>query len=149
MKTIYMDMCCFNRPYDDQTQARIRLETEAKLLLQQLVKEGSCDLVWSAVLDFECDRNPYVEHRLAILQWRMLATRLVLSDQSVIAQSRQLAQHGIGHYDALHVASAVSGGAELFVTTDDRLMKRICKLGVMTAVLPAEALALVENWYED
>jgi len=36
---IYLDMCCFNRPYDDQSQARIRLETEAKMLLQQKVKK--------------------------------------------------------------------------------------------------------------
>jgi len=49
---IYLDMCCFNRPYDDQGPARIRLETEAKVLLQQKVKDAECDLVWSAALDF-------------------------------------------------------------------------------------------------
>jgi hypothetical protein len=32
---IYLDMCCFNRPDDNQTQARVHLETGAKLLLQQ------------------------------------------------------------------------------------------------------------------
>ncbi len=30
---LYLDLCCFNRPYDDQTQTRIRLETEAKILI--------------------------------------------------------------------------------------------------------------------
>ena len=28
---IYLDNCCYNRPFDEQTQLRIRLETEAKL----------------------------------------------------------------------------------------------------------------------
>ena len=28
---IYLDNCCFNRPYDDQSQPRIRFETQAKL----------------------------------------------------------------------------------------------------------------------
>ena len=50
---IYLDLCCFNRPYDDQTQLRIRLETEAKLALQDKVRTGACRLLWSAVLDLE------------------------------------------------------------------------------------------------
>lgn len=28
---IYLDNCCFNRPYDDQTQAKVLFETQAKL----------------------------------------------------------------------------------------------------------------------
>ena len=28
---IYLDNCCFNRPYDDQEQITVRLESEAKL----------------------------------------------------------------------------------------------------------------------
>lgn len=28
---LYLDLCCFNRPYDDQSQTRIRLETEVNL----------------------------------------------------------------------------------------------------------------------
>lgn len=46
---IYMDLCCFNRPYDDQGQTRIRLETEAKLVIQQKIWDGECQLVWSAM----------------------------------------------------------------------------------------------------
>lgn len=40
---LYLDLCCFNRPYDDQTQTRIRLETEAKILIQENVKRSACD----------------------------------------------------------------------------------------------------------
>ncbi len=70
MMRLYLDLCCFNRPYDDQTQPRIRLETEAKILLQEKVKRFECALVWSSTLDFENANNPYEEHRLAIQQWR-------------------------------------------------------------------------------
>lgn len=28
---VYLDNCSFNRPFDDQTQIKISLETEAKL----------------------------------------------------------------------------------------------------------------------
>jgi hypothetical protein len=31
---IYLDVCCLNRPFDDQTQQRIRLEARHQDLLQ-------------------------------------------------------------------------------------------------------------------
>lgn len=37
---IYLDNCCCNRPCDEQTQLGIRLETEAKLRIQQLMQTG-------------------------------------------------------------------------------------------------------------
>ncbi|MFO7884916.1 MAG: hypothetical protein R6U68_08850 [Desulfobacteraceae bacterium] len=38
---IYLDNCCFNRPFDDQTSLRIRLETEAKLDIQAKTRLSS------------------------------------------------------------------------------------------------------------
>lgn len=63
---IYLDNCCFNRPYDDQTQIRISLETQAKLYIQDLVKRKQIDLVTSYVLWFENSQNPYETKRTAI-----------------------------------------------------------------------------------
>jgi len=60
---IYLDNCCFNRPYDDQGQLVVRLEAEAKLFVQDQVRLGAVNLVWSYVLDFENGRNPHPERR--------------------------------------------------------------------------------------
>jgi hypothetical protein len=30
---IYLDVCCINRPFDDQTEERIRMESEAVLAI--------------------------------------------------------------------------------------------------------------------
>ena len=146
---IYLDMCCFNRPYDDQTQARVRLEAEAKLLIQQKVRDGQCALLWSSTLDFECLNNPYEEHRLAIEKWRWMAERIVMATNEVISKARALATQGIGHYDALHIASAMVGAADMFVTTDDRLRKRMRGNPDLPVLLPGDALATMEKWYED
>ncbi len=35
---VYLDNCCYNRPFDDQAQPSVRLETEAKLLIQTLMR---------------------------------------------------------------------------------------------------------------
>ena len=146
---IYLDMCCFNRPYDDQTQSRIHLETEAKLLLQQKVRNKECELVWSSVLDFECNNNPFAERRHAILQWRLLCGPVVMASESIIAEAKTLEAHGIATFDALHVACAVAGQAHVVVTTDDKLIKKMRKIGSLPTLLPGEAIAFVENWYEN
>jgi len=148
---IYLDLCCFNRPHDDRGQVRIRLETEAKLVLQQKVREGACELLWSSILDYENSRNPFDERLLAIRQWRALAVAHVMADAGVIERARAFVAAGMMEYDALHVASAVAGEAGVFVTADDRLLKSLRRMATpdLLAAPPGEALAFLENWYEN
>ncbi len=54
---IYLDNCCFNRPFDDQSFLTIRLETEAKLDIQKKIESGRLSLGWSYILDFENNAN--------------------------------------------------------------------------------------------
>jgi hypothetical protein len=49
---IYLDNCCFNRPFDDQNQIRINLEAQAKLYVQSLIKDDKIELAWSYILDY-------------------------------------------------------------------------------------------------
>ena len=68
---IYMDLCCFNRPFDDQSFLAIQVETEAKLNIQEQIRQGKLDLCWSFVIDYENAANPFADvrnvtvHRLA------------------------------------------------------------------------------------
>ena len=63
---IYLDMCCYNRPYDDQSQLKISMETQAKLHIQTLIKEGKLQLITSYMLRYECGNNPFEMRRNAI-----------------------------------------------------------------------------------
>ena len=67
---IYLDNCTLNRPFDEQTQIRIKLETEAKLFIQDKIKENKIEIVWSYILDAENDVNPFKERREQITKWR-------------------------------------------------------------------------------
>ena len=53
---LYLDNCCFNRPFDDQSQIRIRLEAEAKLKIQEEIRSGTFQLIWSYILDYNEDK---------------------------------------------------------------------------------------------
>lgn len=64
---VYLDNCCFNRPYDTQSQMRISLETQAKLYIQDLIKNKELELVTSYMLRFENEQNPYEMRRQAII----------------------------------------------------------------------------------
>ena len=56
---IYMDICCFNRPFDNQVQLKIRMETEAKLFIQTGIRDKKYSMVWSYMHDYENSENPY------------------------------------------------------------------------------------------
>ena len=49
---IYMDVCCLCRPFDDRTQDRIRIESEAVLTILSRCSEDWI-LVGSEAIDFE------------------------------------------------------------------------------------------------
>ncbi|NHZ72299.1 MAG: PIN domain-containing protein, partial [Aquificales bacterium] len=64
---IYLDVCCLNRPFDDQSQERIRLESEAILLILKRIKAGDWKWVSSPVVMTEIRQTPNIERRQAIL----------------------------------------------------------------------------------
>ena len=96
-----MDNCCYNRPFDDQTQLKIYLETQAKLHVQAKIREGAYDLVWSYILDYENGKNPYEEKRLAIASWKTIAVFSVSEETNdILLFAESLAAKGIKAFDA-------------------------------------------------
>ena len=124
---IYLDNCCFNRPFDDQIQISIRLETTAKLCIQALVRDGGCDLTWSYMLEFENSKNPYEDKRKAIKAWEDLAANYCGPSQAILTKGKAYEKLGISPADALHIACAVESGCEYFITTDVKLLKKKVK----------------------
>lgn len=124
MVKIYLDVCCLNRPFDDQKQARIRIETEAVLEIVNRCEQGEWTLLSSEALELEVAQTPDSEQREAVEQALELAReRLVLSDP-VQQRAAELQSLGFQGYDALHMAFAEASDADAFLSTDDRLLRR-------------------------
>ena len=121
---IYLDNCCFNRPFDDQSQIRIRLETEAKLKIQEEIRSGKFQLVWSYILDYENSQNPYEERRIRIKKWKEYAIIDIEENFELIETARLLSKKGIKKIDSLHIACACFSNCEYFLTTDDNILRR-------------------------
>ena len=121
---VYLDNCCFNRPFDDQKQLRIKLETEAKLDIQERIVQGKLELAWSYILDYENSRNPFRERLEQITRWRAYSKADIEEDEKVIDIATRVNQHGIKKIDSLHIACAITAEADYFLTTDDEILKR-------------------------
>lgn len=79
---IYFDVCCLNRPFDDQTQERIKLESEAVLSILSGCEVGKWALLNSEVIDFEVSLISDFERRLKIMSLLTLASqKIVLNDK--------------------------------------------------------------------
>lgn len=120
---IYLDNCCFNRPFDNQRYLNVSLETQAKLRVQEEIHNGKHDLVWSSIEDYENSHNPFEIRRTSIAKWRNLAVKIQMADEEVVQKAEEIMKKGINNKDALHIASAISAECDAFITVDRKLLR--------------------------
>ena len=121
---VYLDVCCLNRPFDDQRQARIRLESEAVELVLDKVAAGALELCNSDALEYENWLNPDRERRRAIRTLLSSATVYIELVPGVVERAGLLERRGFGSMDAVHVASAELAECEAMLTCDDPLLAK-------------------------
>ncbi len=148
MPTIYLDACCLNRPFDDQSQPRVHLEAEAVLIILARIKTGEWKWLGSTVLDLEIDQiaDPMRKARIKLLTSATHHTLLVQADEE--RRGRELSGLGLPAIDALHIACAESGGADVLLTTDDRLLRQAKRSAAQLRVRVENPLTWVEEWNE-
>ena len=119
-----IDNCSYNRPYDDQSNMQVQLESQSKLYIQNCIKDGKYDLVTSYTLSYEVSRTPFEMRRLAIEDFIEHNAKFYVGTdrESIISEmATEIMMTGIKEKDAYHVASAIYAGCEYFISTDKRL----------------------------
>jgi len=120
-----LDVCTFNRPFDNQNQLKIKLETEAKLFIQHGIVSGSFELVWSYILEYENNQNRFDDRRNAISEWKKIAKIHCIENSKIIEYAENLSQRNIRTKDALHIACSVYTHSDYFITTDKQLFNLV------------------------
>ncbi|NOZ63055.1 MAG: type II toxin-antitoxin system VapC family toxin [Calditrichaeota bacterium] len=122
---IYLDVCCLNRPFDDQTQDRIHLEAEAILSIMKFIEIGQWRLVNSDGIFYEINKIPDPERKAKVQFMLSKAIDYVQINEGILERAKQIQELGVKSFDALHIACAESGPADIFLTTDDQLLKKL------------------------
>lgn len=121
---VYLDNCCYNRPFDDQSNIINRIEADAKLFIQDNIKKGNIDLVWSSVNEFENNANPSNEKRERIAVWKEIATERCCLNETILDKALELEKRGLHSKDALHIACAIFSKADFFISTDRKILNK-------------------------
>jgi len=120
---IYLDACCLNRPFDDQRQARVRLEAEAISLILQKLHQREWEWIGSDVLVYELGQTEDVERKERLLLLAGQSHQVVAMTEKILTQAEKLVTSGFDSYDAIHLASAENAKVDVFLTTDDNMQK--------------------------
>ncbi len=123
---IYLDNCCYNRPYDDQSQVAISLEAQAKLHIQELIRKNEIELVSSWFITYENSKNPHDLRRKAIEEFLQDNVSIFVSSYykpEVEKLINPIMNSGIKHMDACHIACAILTKCNCILTTDKRMLK--------------------------
>ena len=140
---LYLDNCCFNRPFDDQTQLRISLESQAKLEVQRMILDGTHTLVWSYMLEYENLQNPFEIRKDAIIKWKDIAEINAVENENILKRAERLSELGIKAKDAIHIACAIESGCDYFLTTDIGILKK--KIDSIKVRNPIEFISEMEG----
>jgi PIN domain len=137
---VYLDMCAIQRPLDDQSQLRVRLEAAAVLGVLAHCQAGGAGLATSDALTYELGKNPHPvrrSHAESVLAEAKVHQPLT---SAVETRAKVLEAAGMAPLDALHAASAEAIGAEYLCTCDDRMLRRARTLVTppLKAVSPLE-----------
>lgn len=135
---VYLDNCCYNRPFDIQTQTAIKIESDAKLLIQGLMRTGVLEYAWSFMLRMEVSRNPDYQRKKAIQDWANGAAIDIPPSVAIRLRASDLMRYGIKSADAIHLACAEQADCDWFFTVDRGILKKLKRLGEMRVENPVE-----------
>lgn len=133
---IYLDNCCYNRPFDDQTQERIHLESEAIITVLQRGQSGLYEIVGSDVLELEMERMHDIVKKQRVKDLYKVSNMRISYTEEIKERSKIImGQSKIQTFDSLHIAVAEAAKADVMLTTDDKLEKMAEKLDLNVRVM--------------
>lgn len=142
---IYLDACCLSRLTDDPTQLRIREEAESVEHILRLVREQRATWVASTVLEVEIGRNPDKERKKDTMMLLSYANEMIAPSPDGALRAESLVAVGFAPFDALHLACSERAGVDVFLTTDDALVRKTRKHRGSLAIPVMNPL----SWYRE
>lgn len=145
MTKIYFDTCCINRPFDDQTQVRVRLEAEAILGILSHIENGEWEWIGSEVLIDEIEQTPDAQRLSRVKLLSGFVQETIEIGEKEVKRAKELQREGFQVFDALHIACAESAKVNVFLSTDDHLLKQAKRVSKRLHVRVENPLTWIEE----
>ena len=140
---LYLDLCCLNRPFDDQTQPRVRSETQAIIEILDAFERAEHDFYASAALWAESAQTPDADRRHKVEELLKRADVQIPFERETEDRAAAIIRLGFRTFDAYHIASAEVGGCDRLVTCDDRFLKAAKRNAAKITVAVVNPISLV------
>lgn len=123
MLKLYLDNCCYNRPFDDLKQEKICLEATAVEDILKLAIDKKLLIYKSIAIDFELSRisNGNKKRQVEDLYDAMNLIDIPYND-TIKRRAIALKKYNIKDMDALHIAFAENANVDYMITTDRLLL---------------------------
>ena len=115
---IYMDCCCLSRPSDDQTQDKIRIESDAVIAILSKCLYGPWRLVGSDIIEHEIMKTPDLNKKNRALYLYNIKSENIVLNNTIVERAAEIQKYGLKPIDSLHFASAEYGIAKVLLTVD-------------------------------
>lgn len=129
MLKLYLDNCCYCRPFDDRRIVKNYFEREAVLLVMQLAYDRMHKIIGSDVLEREMSMITDSEKRDSVKSlYESLVVEKVALTSSIVQKADEIMKlSSIKAFDSLHLASALTA-ADILLTTDTKFLKAANRL---------------------
>jgi len=111
--------------------------------IQQWVLDGKLELAWSFILEYENDKNPFIERRVQIEKWQNVAVIDCGLTDEIKNKSRKFMSLGLREKDSYHVACAIFASADYFITTDAKIINK--GISEIKVVSPVDFVCIAEG----
>jgi hypothetical protein len=142
---LYLDNCCFNRPFDDQNYISIKIEADAKLHIQEKIKESVYNHAWSYILDFENLNNPFEDRRIEINKWKDISSVRIEENSNILIMMNKLILMGFKPIDSLHISCAINLNCNYFLTVDKNILKKSNMVKEIKIKSPVDFILMTEE----
>lgn len=120
---VYMDCCCLNRPYDDQTHDIIRIESDAILAILFKCLYGTWSLIGSDIIEYEIAKTPDFNKKDKVMELYKIKKEIVKINDKIIYRAKEIQNLGLKPLDSLHFASAEYRNVDALLTVDKEFIQ--------------------------
>lgn len=123
MLKLYLDNCCYNRPFDDLTQEKVNLEASAIETIFRKHINKEIEIYKSMAIDFEISKINYENKRRQVEDlYDAIESIEIAYSEEIKQRAVELRKYNIKDMDSLHLAFAESEDVDYFITTDRLLI---------------------------